>query len=441
MNAKDFITLLDAKAREKGIELFQISFHEEKNFEIQVLEQEVVKQVSEQAQALDFSVVVNGRRGKAASNGRFTAEDADFLIAEALENSTAQEIDEAFFLFPGGASYHAVKPFCSDMVQFEKLDVAAYLREAERLAYAYDTRIERVLAAYAYRIEQKAVLRNSLGLDLCHEKHLAAAALNLRVKDGSRYKNAGDMVFFDKDEDFSAETLVRKAASRVLPKIGARDVLPGRVNVVFENRVFCDVLQVISEIFGAYEAEQGYCQFKGKIGQKVASPLVTLSDEPWLEGGMESRAYDAEGVPTCPKFLIKDGVLSNMLYNLSMAEKHGVKSSGNAAGGLATRVFNLKFAPGKISREQLLRQAGQGVFVTSLAGVNVGVSLVSGDFSFGAEGFAIEDGKLGAALNQFTLSGNIYALLEGISAVADDVFCYKKAVAPSVLASGVCTAA
>lgn len=441
MDAKDFIALLEGKAREKGIELFQISFHEEKNFEIQVLAQDVVKHVSERAQELDFSIVVNGRRGK-ASSGRFMTEDVDFLIAEALENAAAQEIDEAFFMFPGGAFYHTVKPFRSDMAQFEKLDAAAYLREAERLAYDYDSRIERVLAAYAYRIEQKAVLRNSLGLDLCHEKHLASAGLSLRVKDGNKYKNAGDMVFFDKNEDFSAETLVRKAASRVLPKIGARDVVPGRVNVVFENRVFCDVLQMISEIFGAYEAEQGYCKFKEKLGQKVASSLVTLSDDPWLDGGMESRAYDAEGVPTCPKFLIKEGVLTNMLYNLSMAEKHGVKSNGNAAGGLATRVFNLKFAPGKISREDLLQQAGQGVFVTSLTGVNVGLSLVSGDFSFGAEGFVIENGKLGDALNQFTLSGNIYALLDGISAVADDdVFSYKKAVAPSVLVSGVCTAA
>lgn len=438
MLVDDFVTLLEKKAKQNSLTLFQIALSDENNFEIQLQDQCVLKNNMENSSYLEFSVIQNGKRA-VVSTDNFEPEMVDLLIFEALENLKTQEIDEEFFLFGGNANYHDVKPFVSDMQRFNRLNLADYLKKSENLAYEKYPQIEKVMSAFAYQIQRKSLLKNSLGLNLSSQKNIAAAGLSLRVKDGDLFKIAGDMVFFDKTEDFSPETLVDKAAKRVLAKIGGLPAPHGKTNVVFENRVFADFLLLIAPIFGAYEAEKKYCKFTDCLGQKVAADCVTITDNPWLDYGMSTAAYDAEGVPTNPKNLIENGVLTHMLYNLSMAHQHQRQSTGNAAGGLKTKVFNLTLQAGQSSLDDLYQKAGEGVFVTSLQGAHVGLSLASGDFSFAAEGNLIENGKLSHPLNPFTLSGNIYDLLFAISDIANDsLFCYKNAISPSVLVENVC---
>ena len=180
--------------------------------------------------------------------------------------------------------------------------------------------------------------------------------------------------------------------------------------------------------------DAGITKLKGKIGEKVASDIVTIVDNPWLEGGLATAAFDNEGVPTLYKELVKDGVLKKFVYGMALADKHKIQTTGNGSGGLYPIFFNLYIKNGNSSKEELLKHLGNGVYIDILNGLRVGCNVTSGEFSLGAEGFAVENGKLTKALNQFTIAGNIFDLLQNIEMLGNDLDLSKSSCgAPSLL--------
>lgn len=166
----------------------------------------------------------------------------------------------------------------------------------------------------------------------------------------------------------------------------------------------------------------------------MASPLVSIVDDPWLEGGLATVSFDGEGVPTKYKELVSDGVLQGFVYGLALADKHKTVTTGNGGGGLHPMFFNLYLKNGMSSPEELLQKLEDGVYIDKLNGLGAGMNVVSGDFSIGAEGFEVVGGKIGRALNQFTIAGNIYDFLQDIEAVGNDLDLSQRSVAsPSLL--------
>ena len=135
--------------------------------------------------------------------------------------------------------------------------------------------------------------------------------------------------------------------------------------------------------------------------------------------------FDAEGYPTCRKNVVEKGVLNTLLYNLKTAAVAGKTSTGNASkGGYSSSVgispFSMYIENGEFTEEQLLKKAGNGVFINSLGGLHAGANPISGDFSLQSAGFMIENGKKTTHVKSFTVAGNFYDLLQSITAVADN---------------------
>lgn len=194
----------------------------------------------------------------------------------------------------------------------------------------------------------------------------------------------------------------------------------------------------IAGIFDAYEVETGRSRLKGKIGEQIASPLLTIIDNPWLEGGFATVPFDGEGVPTKYKEVVKNGVLQTFLYGLCMADKHGCDSTGNGSGMQEAEIFNFYVQKGALPPETLLRELDNGVYIDKINGLRVGLNTVTGDFSAAAEGFEVKNGKIGRPLKQFTFSGNIYRLLKDIRAVGNDLTFYCSPFgSPSILADNI----
>ena len=156
-------------------------------------------------------------------------------------------------------------------------------------------------------------------------------------------------------------------------------------------------------------------------------------------------AFDAEGVPTRKKAVIENGRFNTLLHNLKTAHKQGVQTTGNAckagyAAPISVAPSNFYFAPGDISRDELLRLTGDGVMITGMAGMHAGVDAISGDFSLSCKGFTIENGAIGRPVAQITLAGNFFDLLKNVVAFADDLkfgFPSKSWMgSPSVLVEG-----
>ena len=158
----------------------------------------------------------------------------------------------------------------------------------------------------------------------------------------------------------------------------------------------------------------------------IASEALTLVDDPFHPMSPLPIPFDAEGSPTYRKNIIEKGELKTLLYNLKTANMAGKTTTGNASKAgydspIGLRPFTMFVEPGEISEEELLAKAGNGVYITSLMGLHAGASAVTGDFSLQSAGFMIEDGKLTIPVKSFTVAGNFYDLLKGITAVANNM--------------------
>jgi PmbA protein len=219
-----------------------------------------------------------------------------------------------------------------------------------------------------------------------------------------------------------AEEGVRKAVS----KLDATSYPSGEYKIVFENECAGDLMETFSGIFSAENTQKDLSLLKGKVGEKIASGVVTIIDDPLLEGGYSSCPFDSEGVAGYTKKVVEDGVLKTLLHNLKTAEKEGVKSTGNASKGsykssIGISGSNFYIKPGEKSFDDLLEEVGSGLIITDLEGLHSGANGVSGDFSLSAKGFVIEGGKKGHPVEQITISGNFYELLKDIETVGSDL--------------------
>jgi PmbA protein len=199
-----------------------------------------------------------------------------------------------------------------------------------------------------------------------------------------------------------------------------------------------DLLGVFLRIFSAKVAQEGKSLLAGREGEAIASPLVTLVDDPHDLNGMGARPFDAEGTWTRPFTLVENGVFLGFMHGQETARRAGCASTGHAVrggyrGSLDVGPSNLVWRPGERSRDELMSAIGDGILVTDLTGLHAGANAISGDFSLQAEGLRIEGGRLGGAVHGFTVAGNFYRLLQDVVASASDLDFQSGSIAtPSV---------
>ena len=220
--------------------------------------------------------------------------------------------------------------------------------------------------------------------------------------------------------------IAREAVDKTLFMLDAAPVPSGTYRAVFAPEVMVSFLSTFSGVFSAENAQQGMSLLAGKEGQTVAAPCVTLTDDPLRAGGWASCPFDGEGVACFKKNVLENGVLKTLLHNLKTAKKAGVRTTGNASrAGYAAPVgvapTNFYFAPGALSPDALCAQMGDGLVILDVSGLHAGANPISGDFSLIAKGYVVKDGKKASAVNQITVAGNFYQLLQNIRAFGDDL--------------------
>jgi PmbA protein len=198
------------------------------------------------------------------------------------------------------------------------------------------------------------------------------------------------------------------------------------------------LLEALAPAFSARRILKGTSLLAARLGEPVASPAVTLVDEPRLPGGFGAAPADAEGLPTHRTALVEEGRLRGYLHDTYSAAKMGIGRPGNtvrSSYGTPPQIgpTNLLLLPGTEPVEALLSRAGRGVLITELMGLHT-VDTVSGDFSLGASGRLLAGGRPGAPVDQLAISGNFLDLLSSIEAVGADLKLFPGGGgAPSVL--------
>lgn len=208
----------------------------------------------------------------------------------------------------------------------------------------------------------------------------------------------------------------RIGAGRALEALGARKIPTQKAAVLFDRRITRSLLGSFIGAISGTSIARGSSFLKGKLGEQVFAPGIRIVDDPWRPRGLGSCLFDDEGVTARRTELIRDGVLTTWLLNTAAAKQLGLTTTGHASRSLAgppgVSTHNVVLEAGARSPQDLMRDAGCGVVVTSMFGPSVNHD--TGDWSAGASGFWFDNGEIQYPVNEITIAGNlidIYARL------------------------------
>jgi PmbA protein len=225
----------------------------------------------------------------------------------------------------------------------------------------------------------------------------------------------------------------RTAATRALRRLGARKVKTTEVPVIFDPETAASLLRGIAGAAAGPSLYRRASFLLDRLGTRIAAPGVTIVDDGSLPGALGSRPFDGEGLPTRRTVLVDDGVLQSYLLDTYSARKLGRSSTHHAArdgSGVSVSTTNLMLLPGSVSPEDLIGSVRDGLYVTELIGF--GVNGVTGDYSRGAVGLWIENGRLAYPVEEVTVAGNLLEMFGAIEGVANDLVLRDRTVSPTL---------
>lgn len=230
---------------------------------------------------------------------------------------------------------------------------------------------------------------------------------------------AGEGVDMEGDYDYTSAvhaedlddpaTIGRRAGERAVARLGARKMQTAQVPVVFDPRVANGLLRHLVGAISGPSIARGTSFLKDALGTKLFADGIVIVDDPHRRRGLRSKPFDGEGIANRRTNLIEDGVLTTWLLDLASARQLGLETTGHAARGTggppSPSPTNLWLEPGAVSPADLMADIKSGFYVTSMMGH--GINGVTGDYSRGAAGFWIENGKIGFPVSELTVAGNL----------------------------------
>lgn len=313
-----------------------------------------------------------------------------------------------------------------------KIDTA---KRAESAALDFDPRIANSDGASFDNYVGRHVFANSRGFAGEYRSSYCSLSASPVAREGESMERDYWYTMARGYEGLEAPEYVgRTAAQRALRRLNAIKVETQKVPVVFEPRTARSLLDNIFEAAHGMSIYRHESFLAGKLGEQVASPMVTVIDDGTLPGLFGTSPFDDEGVPSRRTVVIEHGVLKSYLLNSYAARKLGLKTTGNASRGLTGNAGighgNFFLERGVQSPEEIIGGVTNGFYVTELMGF--GVNVVTGDYSRGAAGLWIRNGELAFAVSEVTIAGNLNEMLRGIDAVGKDLEFRGSVAAPTI---------
>ena len=222
--------------------------------------------------------------------------------------------------------------------------------------------------------------------------------------------------------DMEAPELVgKRAGERTVKRLNPRQAKSQRAPVVYDPRVSASLIGSFAGAISGASIARGVSFLKDRMGQAVFAPSVNIIDDPHRVRGLRSKPFDGEGVANRKMALIENGVLQCWLLDTASAKQLGLTTNGHAARGTggppSPSATNLYMAPGKLNRDELIADIKDGFYVTETMGF--GVNGVTGDYSQGAGGFWIENGKIAYPVSGVTIAGNLKDMFLNLTPASD----------------------
>lgn len=413
---------------------YEIFYSSQEGVTVEVKDRRVESFTLPTTQGIGIRVIKDKRLGFSFTSD-LSLDSIKRAVDDALRGAQGVAGDE-FYSFP-----HPKEMTSMDLGLYDPtpIDVQENIKKAlimEGEAMAFDQRVKRIRKALYQTSRAQIHIVNSSGVDLSQGLSFVTASI-MAVAEGDGDSQMGwDMGQGHHTNDVDVVEIGRKAAKRAVDMLGARGIKGGRYPVVLENTIAVEFLETLAPSFLADNIHKGKSMLRGKSGQKVFSPAITIWDDGLLPRGWGSSPFDGEGVPRQKTGLVVEGVLEGYLYDTYWAKREGVLSTGNSsrAGFKAiptVGISNLYIEKGRAGLDGLIANIKEGLFVTGLLGAHT-ANTVTGEFSFGATGLWIEGGRLSYPVRGVAISGNLIELLLKVDGVGDDIRFFGRVGAPSL---------
>ena len=373
-----------------------------------------------------------GQRTASSYTSDFSPTGIELLVSSALAAARVTSEDpfaglpeaESVGIHPGDLDLDH-----DDVKRLEASRMIELARQAEQAAFAFDARIKNSEGGSFDALTGRKILATSQGFLGDYSRSSCSIAVSPIAVPGQEAGTLGMQrdYWFSISRSFAGleppEEVGRTAAQRALRRLGARKVSTCRVPVVFDQRAARTLLGDLFEAVNGDAIYRNASFLAGKLGEKIASDAVTIVDDGTLTGGLGSSPFDDEGVRSGRTPVVERGVLKSYLLNCYTARKLGMKTTGNAARGMAGNPGigpnNFFMEAGAHSAQDIIRSVQNGFLVTDFIGF--GFNIVTGDFSYGASGLWIENGELAYPVEEVTVAANLLAMLQGITMVGSDL--------------------
>jgi PmbA protein len=262
---------------------------------------------------------------------------------------------------------------------------------------------------------------------------------------------AGEGTDMERDYDYSsarrfadledAELVGRRAGERTVARLNPRKAKSQSVPVVFDPRESAGLIGHLAGAISGASIARGVSFLKDRMGEQIFAPDIAIIDDPHRLRGLRSKPFDGEGVANNKLAVVENGILKSWLLDCASAKQLGLETTGHAARGTggppSPASTNFYMAPGTLSPDALIADIKEGFYVTELMGM--GVNGVTGDYSRGAAGFWIENGKIAYPVSEVTIAGNLKDMFLKLVPANDLVFRYSTN-APTIRIEGMTVA-
>ena len=423
------------RARAGGADAAEVSLSSSLGRDVSVRLGEIDTLEEARDQVVSITVYRNKASGS-ASSGDLSPEALEQTLEQALAIARYTQPDPAGGLADAERMATEVRDF--DLWHPQSLEMDALIERARTIEQAgldFDPRVDNSEGASVSFSAALGVYANSHGF-VGHGRQTRYGQSCVLVAQDEQ----GMQRDWDWDDRCRYEQLIdagttgRRAAEHALRRLGARRAPNGQWPVLYVPEV---ALGLVRHLVGAVSGGNLYRRSSFLIdaaGRQLFPEWVSIVENPHLLGAGRSSSFDDEGVATRAAPLIESGRLARYVLGSYSARKLGLETTANAGG-----VRNLLFAPGSADFDQLLREMGRGLVVTEVMGQ--GVNLVTGDYSRGASGFWVEDGRIAFPVEEITVAGNLRDMFAGLVAAGSDVETRRNIQVPSLLIDGMRVAA
>lgn len=433
MDYKGLSEQLVKKCQKKGADAAEVYIESGRNLNIRVLNGEIETIQEAAAHGVGFRVFVKGKMAFSSCND-FSDKALENAINSAVKFAESTTADENNVL-PDDKGFTKVEglydPNISQVPMNEKINL---VKKIENLAMK-DPRITKSAGARYGEGEEEIFLANSNGLLKNYKISGCSYGVSVVAEKDEQKSSGGESCSRRFFADLKPpEEIADKAAKDAFEMLDAQMVKTQKATVIFDPDV---AMAILGGILGAINGErvlQGASFLAQKINQRIGSELLTIIDDGTMPKGLGSKPFDGEGVPTQQRIIVDKGVLKAFMYNTIVAKRAGVKSSGNASrGGFSSLPgigpHNFYMAAGENTPEEIIQATEMGLLLKSVTGY--GINPVNGNFSGGASGFWVENGKIAFPVKGLTIAGTAEEMLNGIDMVGNDLDLNRSFTAPT----------